>query len=187
MSRVADDSPYGRFRNWLGHYAVPAGIAILVLDAVNRLTPSTWWNLVATGGLVFLLLTWFSGTTRHDTVMCLQCATEIDDGDIERRRGALAWYHHLAYSPKNMLLYLVVPVLAISWLPVVGLIFDASDSIQWLLRIASFFGGVPYVIFAYYVRTHHRMRPWCPFCRDWEDGGATEQVPDPDPTGQKSA
>ena len=34
---------------------------------------------------------------------------------------------------------------------------------------------------------HHRLRPWCPYCRDWGDGGDPEVVPDPDPAETKTA
>lgn len=36
--------------------------------------------------------------------------------------------------------------------------------------------------------THHRLRPWCPFCRRWDDGqGPRELTPTPDPAGVKTA
>lgn len=28
---------------------------------------------------------------------------------------------------------------------------------------------------------HHRLGPWCPYCRGWDEGGEEEVVPDPDP------
>jgi hypothetical protein len=28
---------------------------------------------------------------------------------------------------------------------------------------------------------HHRLQPWCPYCRGWDEGGEEELVPDPDP------
>lgn len=28
---------------------------------------------------------------------------------------------------------------------------------------------------------HHRLEPWCPYCRGWDEGGEEEVVPDPDP------
>lgn len=34
---------------------------------------------------------------------------------------------------------------------------------------------------------HHRLRPWCPYCRDWDgDDSPHERVPNPDPAGVKS-
>lgn len=30
-------------------------------------------------------------------------------------------------------------------------------------------------------RVHHRLTPWCPYCRGWDDGGEPELIPDPDP------
>lgn len=29
---------------------------------------------------------------------------------------------------------------------------------------------------------HHRLQPWCPYCRGWDEGGDEELVPDPDPS-----
>jgi hypothetical protein len=29
---------------------------------------------------------------------------------------------------------------------------------------------------------HHRLAPWCPYCRGWDEGGEEELVPDPDPS-----
>jgi hypothetical protein len=34
---------------------------------------------------------------------------------------------------------------------------------------------------------HHRLQPWCPWCRGWGEGGEPEVVPDPDPAETKRA
>jgi hypothetical protein len=34
---------------------------------------------------------------------------------------------------------------------------------------------------------HHRLQPWCPYCRGWDEGGEEEVVPDPDPAETKRA
>lgn len=34
---------------------------------------------------------------------------------------------------------------------------------------------------------HHRYKPWCPYCKKWDDGGQPEHVPDPDPAASKVA
>jgi hypothetical protein len=28
---------------------------------------------------------------------------------------------------------------------------------------------------------HRRLRPWCPWCRPWDEGGDPELSPEPDP------
>lgn len=33
---------------------------------------------------------------------------------------------------------------------------------------------------------HHRLQPWCPYCRGWDEGGDEELVPDPDPAASRT-
>jgi hypothetical protein len=33
---------------------------------------------------------------------------------------------------------------------------------------------------------HHRLRPWCPYCRPWDEGGDQELAPDPTLFGTKT-
>jgi len=34
---------------------------------------------------------------------------------------------------------------------------------------------------------HHRLQPWCLYCKGWDEGGDHEHTPTPDPTGVKTA
>lgn len=45
--------------------------------------------------------------------------------------------------------------------------------------------GIGAVIWSNWI--HHRYRPWCPWCRRWDDGGHHEHSPDPVDNGEKVA
>lgn len=181
MSPVADDgSRYARFKGWLGHYAVLVGAAIIALDATNRYwlvhsdggAPLVILSLMVTACLVVLFFIWIRSTETHEHVMCVRCANDIPDGDVESYRARLSWFHFLHERGWPILVFIAAPAIVLS-------LFTPPA--------INAFALVPWVGFAYLIRTHHRFRPWCPFCKDWGDGGSPEKVPDPDPTGQKTA
>lgn len=89
---------------------------------------------------------------------------------------------------KKIRLWLGVWILLIGFSVVVDRIFypgiapgDPRDN--WLLAPGDLF----FAAYMYAVVTHHRLSPWCPYCR-WGNGGSHEAAPTPtpDPSGVKT-
>lgn len=153
-----------RVATYFDYDSVPAGIA----DAVFTIA------LV----VAFFVASFHQNAAR----LCVRCMEEVPANAAEiaeRRRWAL-WFHHRHDLRPLSSFGLLVGVLA------VGIIGGAKFG-------GTFFGEVvcyiPNDVFLfsliYSVWIHHRLRPWCPYCRGWDDDGPAELVPDPDPADSK--
>lgn len=88
----------------------------------------------------------------------------------ERRKRVLWFSHQLATGIG--ICGLLVPAVAIA---VIGGHFGSPED-HPVARIP-----LDVLVFTalYSTWLHHRLRPWCPYCRDWDEDGDTEPSPDP--------
>lgn len=159
--------------------------------AMTTLTHALPWMLAL--GLALRIASWFGWLTSVDLAaavvilacsfatllhqrsshLCMRCMAEIPtDAPVQaQRRKTFLWFSHLMTTGSG-LRRLLVPAI------VIGLIGShvGSPAIQHLARIP-----LDAILFAtlYSSWLHHRLRPWCPYCRGWEDGGDPEPSPDP--------
>lgn len=112
--------------------------------------------------------------------MCLRCiaSSPLDPETAVRRNRLFLRYAHL--SRRGVVLMALTGLVLL----VVGDTIAASSGgltssiLPKLVRMpmdAMFYG----VIWSMW--SHHRLRPWCPWCRRWDEGGDPELIPDPDP------
>ncbi|AYF76403.1 hypothetical protein D7D52_24170 [Nocardia yunnanensis] len=170
-----DSGRTGRALTWITHRSGYALAAYAVACVVGWFFDS-WWLTVP----VLVVCVVFSGAVTvamlhvQFTRLCPTCMTEVPadaPARAQRRRWQLRFEHlarRRAAVPVFLLLFLV-PLLAVPYLP------------SWCSGITSAPGEAWAIGLAVSLWTHHRLRPWCPWCRNWGDGGAIHE-PSPDPT-----
>jgi hypothetical protein len=170
----SDDAPRGRFFAWTAHLLLPVAAIVFSLRVVSVVAPGLlgWVDSAAGVASTFVYLVavchyLFGG-------LCVRCMRDVP-ADASRqaarwRRLLWTWHHLLALG----IAWLVLAVAAFG----AGAWFDAAwahlgPDVMMLVAVGA-------------VWTHHRLRPWCPCCRDWDEEGPVEPSPRP-PAGVKQS
>lgn len=133
----------------------------------------TWLDLAA----ATVLLVCMVATLRHQRAaqLCLRCMEEVHvDAPVRaERRRALLWFTHFMASGVGIAAYLATFGVA-----AVGTAFGVP-----LAKVP-----LDLMMFAtlYSTWVHHRLRPWCPYCRNWDEDGEPEPAPDPSEFGTRT-
>lgn len=174
---VRSTSPFGdhggapRVQSIIAHSL----IYILALSMLFRVTAWFGWFVAVT--LVFnaiLLLCWVvSSVHRHRDHLCEWCMRDVPaDAPTEaERRLPLLRLAHFNMTVAGTAVFAVVVVVP----PLLTAVLDGSPTDR-LLYIP---GDVWITAVIYSEWVHHRLRPWCPFCKPWDDEGDEEPAPDP--------
>jgi hypothetical protein len=113
--------------------------------------------------------------------ICLRCmeAVPADAPVRAQRRLWLLWFSHrfTGWRYYVTLLGILAAVLAFR----LGLGLQPGTH-RWTTAPAD--GFILATFWAGWI--HHRYRPWCPYCRRWDDGGDREPAPDPQITGVRA-
>lgn len=123
--------------------------------------------------MVVMLCSWAMMFHRRSRGLCVRCMTEVPlDAPAEaQRRKSLLWLVHALGSRKGAIWLFVLLGVALALPAVVR------------APLALSFSMLPFCVFSLVVvygeSLHHRLQPWCPYCRRWEDGGEHEPSPDP--------
>ncbi|WP_145929582.1 hypothetical protein [Mycobacterium intracellulare] len=117
---------------------------------------------------------------RRSAALCVRCITEVPvDAPVRaQRRKRILWLEH-AIATMTGRLVLVGATVALMLLPSVA---HAAVAVH-LSRILP---GLVLWGLVYVDTLHHRLRPWCPYCRDWDDDCDAEPSPDPTAFGTKT-
>lgn len=116
----------------------------------------------------------------HGSALCLRCIEEVPvDASVRaQRRKRVLWFYHLTTRP-------VIAVVAIALL-----ILAPSVLVLALHLQANALSVVPGILWgfacAFSARQHSQLRPWCSYCRGWDEGGDHEPSPDPVTFGTKT-
>jgi hypothetical protein len=116
------------------------------------------------------------------TSLCVQCMAEVpDDAPVRAvRQRWLLWVLHRFTSRRGIAMLLLV--ISIECWVGTALYGDASmragTAGNWVFMPSDLWLDVG--IYSFWL--HHKLLPWCPYCKRWGDGGVHEQVPDPDPS-----
>ncbi len=175
-----DRSPASRVFTRTAHLLPWAAVLTYAVRVVVDVIPGrlpTW--LILASGFVIVPI-YFAAVIHHGLArICVRCMRDVpaDASRQAARKRLLLRAAHL-----NALQYLAI--WGSSW--AIGTLATGIGGIGWswvFLGADSVFLGA---IWAEW--THHRLRPWCRYCRRWDDGqGPHELVPDPDPAGMKTA
>jgi hypothetical protein len=161
----SDDSAYDRILTRTAHL-MPYSIVLFIVVHIPYYFGVRQWSLkiglVASYALIIVGL-------RHLglTSLCVRCMSAVPADAAARARGrerpALWLCHRGAWFQ----------LAAVVGTAVLAGTFRFPD----LLTIPI---DVVMVPIAYATWRHHLLRPWCPYCRGWDDdGGITEPSPDP--------
>lgn len=122
--------------------------------------------------VVFIMMTLHFISAR----LCLPCLRNapLNPEKEVRQRQWFLWFQH---QPVGYLMRL--------WLVAVVLMIIGNWLGGWVDAVLHLPNDVLWYAYMYAFWTHHRLQPWCPYCRPWDDGGDPELVPDPDPAEGK--
>lgn len=175
-----DRSPGSRLFTRTAHllpWAVAAIYPVRVLVDVAPETLPAWLTLAS--GFVILPVFLFATIHQEFARICVRCMREVPANTgraVTRLRWMLAVSHwrprryYALWVPMFVIGTVAVTIGGVGW----SWVFLGCDTLFCITVMAGW--------------VHHRLRPWCPFCRRWDDGqGPHELVPDPDPAGVKSA
>lgn len=173
----AAEPPLAKTVTWLAHalpwlLVVSLAARVAYLLQLLPIAPAAAADIIGS----FTLLAGFIALTKHLSTgrLCLRCIRSAPlnpEWDVKRNKTFL-WEIHIdrakffgVYAATWVLGGLISPI----WL---------HGFIATLCRLpldVMFFS----LIWSLYI--HHRLGPWCPYCRGWDEGGDPELVPDPDP------
>lgn len=157
---------------------VAATAAAMLIDDVGGGVLPDWLSWTVTAGYVAVYIA--ASAHRSFARICIQCMQEVpaNAGEQADRRRWLLWIEH--HPGKVVLLWLGLFGASLAARALLGI--PKGPSLLNLPFEAVLLGSVMATW------THHRLRPWCRYCRRWDDGsGPHERVPNPDPAGVKSS
>lgn len=163
----------------LAHWQIPAlllaamlQIPIIFAKHSGLISPLAYQllGIVATSGVIITI----GAEMYHERVLCTICAvnTPADIGAAAQRERRTLWWAHSAYAT----LILFGSIAATSW-ALIHLHSGWSDYV-WL-GVYGMWG-----LDAYAKARHRLLRPKCPYCPRWDEGGEHETVPEPTPPSQ---
>ncbi|WP_157163431.1 hypothetical protein [Nocardia aobensis] len=163
-----DDKFIQRSLTRAAHFMLWA-IGIAVLMQIPFYLGYDWWitGLVQSAMWVFVLI----GILHNNTTrLCVRCMQEVPDNAGERaeQRKPVLWLNHRMQNLRGILILSAAAVFSygrfrLGWPRLLNLSVDALS-----------------LCYLYSIWLHHRLRPWCPYCRDWGDDGDIHE-PSPDP------
>ena len=116
--------------------------------------------------LAFLVAHFTALVHQQSARLCIRCMREVPANAQEQAQGwrrRVLWWEHR--SLKMVLVSLVIVVFLLERLHY----SIPADALFTMITCVNSYG----------LWLHHRLRPWCPYCRRWDDGGDHVVVPDP--------
>jgi hypothetical protein len=171
--------PEGSPRRWFE--AVAHRLPYLLIAAVVARV-AVWFGLLVNVGyavmVVFVVGSMITLLHHASGRMCIRCMRDVPaDAPVRaQRQKMILRFSHFTMTPLAILVLLVLtfaPMFIARLLPTESQLPYVPQSL-WVFMLA------------YAELVHHRLRPWCPYCRDWDDEGDPEPSPDPTAFGTKS-
>jgi hypothetical protein len=155
---------------------VPAALLITMIVRIvhwfSDLIP-VWLGVGVEVVMIVTMITMFlhQGLAR----ICLRCMEEVKpDAPLQaQRKRKILKIWHLGQSWRVSLAWLAAILLTNGvriWLN-----DDFGYDWHWINAPTDVIFG----LWIYSMVFHHRVSPWCPYCRRWDDGGDHEAIPDP--------
>lgn len=143
---------------------------------------SNWWALPS----VLVMVSCVFVSTKHGRSLCVWCINRVPDDAPVKANGSRKWVLWTEHYMFRNLLFLIV------WLG--SNIFIVPIIREWLYGDPVAVGGrwlglwsdAILLLMVYAMITHHRLGPWCSYCKGWGEGGIHEPSPVPDPSGMKT-
>jgi hypothetical protein len=152
--------------------------AIWGLDVVRAIFGWVGWSSSFTSLTLSTLLVGMILTRwRHAGRLCEACIAEwpLDpETEVSKRMRYINAYHFILDSARRAVSIFVVFIAA--WI---------ASMLLFRAPVVDAVFGLPLALLMLTFYKHDFIRPWCPKCRRWDDGGGHEWVPDPDPAMSK--
>lgn len=158
-------------------HSLPTVIVIsLALRVVFLLGVSWLADYDANATLILIITVLVLNSHLRRGGLCLRCATNVPL-DPQREVTRNKWFLYQTHWSRRKFLLIFGACCALMW---VGNFIngDHTSLLNRLLHLPLDFMFYT-IIWAAWI--HHRLEPWCPYCRRWDEGGDPEFVPDPDP------
>lgn len=176
--RDPDRSFLTRLLTWTAHVLVPVAVVTQTVRIVGHIAPTAVPVPVAVvADLVFAVV--YAVTIGHQLFapICLRCMREVPENAAKKaqQRKAFLWANHRPWLLMGALIVSGYAPDVLAWsthAATVSWLYLPHDAV-FMVIVAGFW-------------MHHRLRPWCPYCRGWDDEGPKERVPNPDPSGIKT-
>ena len=176
-AHFGDESRMSRTQSAMAH------ALMYVLAVAIPIRIASWFGLLTSVNIfasIALLVCWGMALFhRHKDHLCVRCMNEVplDAPELaQRSRRSLRFFHFA-----TTLLGTLTMVVSISTPAIFDVMTDGT------LPRGYFVPGDAWTFLLIYAAwQHHRLRPWCPYCRPWDEGGDEEPAPDPTLLGTKT-
>lgn len=165
----------------IGHYFLPVYPPVLIVTAVVAvILPNDyegWGAWVNTSATLVVVALAVANLLAHHGKLCEWCAeaTPLDpSGTAERKRRWLS-HHHWEYDTKHR-----APLITLGGFALATLVMWLTEGAWGDLAFFVFF-ATPTAISLTATKHHHRLQPWCPYCRRGR-GDDEEVIKSPDPS-----
>lgn len=138
----------------------------------------TWLRISNNTAWIFMMFAYLSAILHQDAPrLCVKCMQEVPIDAAQKAQGLQRFFLLLMHLSRKTAFTLLVALLVFIHVP--PFLWDENNYVQILIIV------IPNLYIScliYGMWLHHRLRPWCPYCRRWGDGGEAELIPDPDPS-----
>jgi hypothetical protein len=162
-----DESRRGRVLMWMAHLIRPVIFVSLIANIPFYFGYDGFYrNIIA---VIFLIPMMVGVLHMGLSRICVRCMNSVplDAPKQAQRRKSLLWLHHVMQSKISWLVLAIIIA--------IGLVIKYGHFPNALYIPLDLFSSA----YLYALWSHHKLQPWCPFCKDWGDGGMREPSPDP--------
>jgi hypothetical protein len=157
---------------------------IYVLAAAVLVRAASWFGVltVVNAFVAAVLLTcWLvSGFHRRKDHLCFRCMSEVPADAPTRAERRRRWLRFAHFT--GSLGGLSITIMIVGGPAAVGIAMYGATPTRYFIP-----GDLWMFAVIYTEWLHHRLRPWCPYCRPWDEGGNEEPALDPTLFGSKTS
>lgn len=172
---------------WLTHRWYSYWIVLYLLGIFFTYFNLNIWIILVTDGIWIALYFWsFTSHARGLCLRCMELAPHDPQTAVNREMRSLRLAHVL--EDRNPLWFLPIIFGWVIWSAIIGLACSQLIDDHGLVYaiVEPLIAFPPLLYFDRAMKFHNWLRPWCPMCKPWDDGGAPEPSPTPDPSGAKT-
>jgi hypothetical protein len=177
---------FARIAHWLP-VALVLDLAYSALQWVEVVRTEEWpWYLRWVTSLPFTVVIFTALFHQKFARICLKCMQDVPaDAPVRAqapRKKASLWFFHWNEKLYGLLPLVIIVGYSFAFAFILNRLGAAPGEFSWLVAPLDLF----VLAFIWSIWVHHRYRPWCPYCKPWDDdGGVREPSPDPTGTGTK--
>lgn len=183
---IPEDNFHHRAIQWLAHRQVVIMLLVGYITTFSTLILSSS-NLLVSLPIIFIIVMNTYSSVRHDrSMMCIKCMQNMpcNGGEqAQKKIKSLIVFHFFSQSLMRAIFIEIAALVLYSILNRAHIYFGNNSNSYITI------GNIIFWTYIYIVEkinwTHHQLRPWCPYCKDWGWGDSIIE-PDPSPTLEKT-